>query len=105
VLRRRADFQALFEGGRKQFHRHLTLLWLTTGDSARGQIAFIIPKKTGGAVLRNKLRRRMREIYRRELQATHPGGHVAWLARFSAATLSFDALRAAMHKLWPPVHS
>ncbi len=65
----------------------------------REEVAFLTPKRIGGAVIRNRLRRRMREIYRRT-----PGLHVGdvylvWIARPAAAELPFEELRACMHTL------
>ena len=69
-----------------------------SGDSAT--VAFLTPKRLGGATLRNKLRRRMREIYRRHLAPIGPGEmYLIWIARPPASELDFTQLRECMREL------
>ena len=69
VIRRRATFTATRERGRRTTDRCMTLSILPRDTDAPGvepaEVAFLTPKRIGGAVVRNRLRRRMREIYRR----------------------------------------
>jgi ribonuclease P protein component len=69
----------------------------TSGETA--EVAFLTPKRLGGAVIRNRMRRRMREIYRRTLQPAQPAGHLVWIARPPAAELTFAELRDCMTAL------
>ena len=62
-------------------------------------VAFLTPKRIGGAVVRNRLRRRMREIYRRIPSVKGAPAFVVWIARPSAAGLSFDDLKTCMTAL------
>jgi ribonuclease P protein component len=62
-------------------------------------VAFLTPKKIGGAAVRNRLRRRMREIYRRSLGPAQPAFHLVWIARPAAADLPFEELRDCMTAL------
>ncbi len=64
-----------------------------------GEVAFLTPKRLGSATVRNRLRRRMREIYRRELALDQENSFLVWIARPSAIDLSFDELRQAMTAL------
>ena len=60
------------------------------GDAEPVRVAYAIPKAVGPAVVRNRLRRRLRAVVR-ELQWV-PGDHLISTAP-SAAELTFDQLR------------
>ena len=64
-----------------------------------GSVAFLTPKRLGAATVRNRLRRRMREIYRRELAQPQETAYLIWIARPPAVELSFDELRKCMTAL------
>jgi len=71
------------------------MIWL---DNATGhpRIGLIVPKFQSTAVARNRLRRQLREIWRRELQATLPPGDLVVRARREAYQAGYLALRAEM---------
>ena len=50
------------------------------------RVGFIVGKRVGGAVVRNRVRRRLREIMRRRLRALSPGCDLVVIARPSAAS-------------------
>ena len=63
-LLRHADFERVYERGRRHFSLHMTVFYLprTPGESSR--VGFTVGKVLGGAVERNRIRRRMREAVR-----------------------------------------
>ncbi|MFA6245096.1 MAG: ribonuclease P protein component [Candidatus Hydrogenedentales bacterium] len=62
-LRSRAEFVAVQEHGRRVASRHMTLLALpnTHGVDRLGVVA---SRRLGGAILRNRAKRRIREVFR-----------------------------------------
>lgn len=56
-------------------------------------MGLIVPKFQSTAVARNRLRRRLREIWRRELQGTMPAVDVVIRARPATYGAAFEALR------------
>jgi len=64
-----------------------------------GSVAFLTPKRLGAATVRNRLRRRMREIYRRHLGATEEARYLIWIARPPAVELGFEELKLRMLEL------
>ncbi len=102
VIRHRAVFDATRHRGKRITSRHLVLNFLVrdeTAPSETGTVAFLTPKRLGPATVRNRLRRRMREIYRRELARLEETAWLVWIARPSAVDLSFDELKLAMRAL------
>lgn len=59
-------------------------------------MGLIVPRFQSSAVARNRLRRRLKEIWRREIQGRQPGWDLVIRARREAYRASFDALRAQL---------
>jgi ribonuclease P protein component len=58
------------------------------------RLGLIVPKFQHSAVARNRLRRRLREIWRRDVRAAQPAWDLVIRARREAYSAPFDALRA-----------
>ena len=67
-------------------------------DNATGhpRLGLIVPKFRSSAVARNRLRRRLREIWRQEIQARQPAWDLVIRARREAYDASFAALRCEL---------
>lgn len=60
------------------------------------RMGMIVPKFQSSAVARNRLRRRLREIWRRDVQSVQPACDLIVRARREAYGARFDALRAEL---------
>jgi len=58
------------------------------------RLGLAISRKVGGAVVRNRLRRRLREVFRAERSRLQPGWDIVIVPRRQAAGAGFAALRA-----------
>ena len=67
TIRSPRDIDALFRKGRRGSHRTLMVMSspTPTGRGPQGRVAFIAGRKLGGAVVRNRYKRVMREAVRR----------------------------------------
>jgi ribonuclease P protein component len=74
-LSRSRDFDAVYRQGRSVSTRFLVLYRFDREDEPEGEarLGIAIPKKIGGAVVRNRIKRRLREVWR-ELLPDVPGG-------------------------------
>jgi ribonuclease P protein component len=67
-LLRHADFERVYKQGRRHFAAHLTVFYLprpaTENEAACVRVGFTVGKVLGGAVVRNRLKRRLREAVR-----------------------------------------
>jgi len=68
------------------------MIWMdnTTGHARMG---LIVPKFQSSAVARNRLRRRLRELWRQELQQHQPAWDLVIKARREAYDAAFGGLR------------
>jgi ribonuclease P protein component len=98
-LRTNSEFQAVYKQGRSFSDDWVVLYFLKTPELLGRQVGFSVSKKVGNAVVRNRTKRRMREIYTHVL-GDMPGGFQAiFIARKSASTAPYKDLDHAMRKL------
>jgi ribonuclease P protein component len=64
-LSRSRDFEAVYRKGRSLSTRYLTLHWFPREDDADGEprLGLAVPKSVGTAVVRNRLKRQLRESW------------------------------------------
>ena len=67
---------------------------LRLGETTPPRIGIVTSKRVGGAVVRNRTRRRLREISRAHLPLVAPGLLVVVVAKSSAAEAPFADLKA-----------
>ena len=91
-LLRRAEFTRTMNEGAKVVTPYVVLL-ARCNESGYSRIGFIVSKKVGGAVTRNLVKRRFREIYRN--MAKRPAGvDVVAIARAGADQVEFSLLES-----------
>ncbi len=91
-LTRPAEFARVKADGRAQRGALLVLGVLDLGNEAQFRAGFVTSRRVGGAVVRNRVRRRLREIVRKNQYAVRPGCWLVTIARPAAAKASYDAL-------------
>ncbi len=98
-LRRRADFQRCYRAGRRR-RGELVLLYAHANQLAHPRLGITASRKVGGAVVRNRLKRRVREIYRRFPQRRElPPLDLVVHLQPAAALAVFAALRGELEGL------
>jgi ribonuclease P protein component len=98
TLRRRADFEAIGRHGTARSTPLLVLRRMRT-DRAETRIGMSTPRTLGGAVQRNRVRRRLRELVRERLERIGPGWDLLLIARPAAANASHAELGDAIDAL------
>ena len=93
-LKQRAEFLRVAAKGRKVATHGLVLQALPRDDNQAARIGFTVTKKIGGAVVRNRARRRLKEAARLEL-ASEPLGSVdlVLIGRATTKDRDFSELR------------
>ena len=99
TLRRRADFEAIGRHGTARSGPLLALRWVRT-DRDETRFGLSTPRTLGGAVERNRVRRRLRTLLRERLgTAIGPGWDVLVIARPAAAEATYSELAVAIDGL------
>ncbi|OSS42322.1 Ribonuclease P protein component [Desulfurella amilsii] len=74
-------------------------MFLKKESSQNKRVAVVASKKIGNAVLRNKAKRRMREVMRLSKDYIKPGTSVVMIARKSVVTADFKLLNETFQKI------
>lgn len=92
-LSRASEFARLKREGTSFHGRLMVLSVLKTEPDAETRIGFITSRRVGGAVVRNRVRRRLREVVRAVRPAIGRGHWLVLIARQSASRATFEAIR------------
>lgn len=60
----RKDYQLVYRFGRSTVNKQVVLYWMPRKTEHQTRIGFVTGKKIGCAVVRNRIRRLMKEVYR-----------------------------------------
>ena len=92
-LRKRREFEECYASGVRVSGRHVQVFVLADPSRDRLRLGISVPKRVGNAVARNRVRRRLREIFRRS-RGLFPsgGGSLVVNARASASAAPFPEL-------------
>lgn len=93
-----ADFSALQAAGRSRAHPLLVVRY-RQNDVGRTRYGISTARRVGGAVTRNRIRRRLREILRRQDESVAAGWDILFVARPPAAAASQADLAAVVERL------
>ena len=89
-LKKNSQFSYLYKKGKRSFTKHLTLYFIQSKYKYY-RIGYSVSKKIGKANVRNKIKRRMREIVRRNTFAKNYYNYVL-VAREGIESLEFNKL-------------
>jgi ribonuclease P protein component len=80
-LSRSRDFDAVYRHGRSATTRFLVLYWFPREDGDDPRLGIAVPKGTGGAVVRSKIKRQLRELWRARLETLPPAHDYVLIVR------------------------
>jgi ribonuclease P protein component len=99
-LLRHADFERVYKQGRRHFSASMTVFYLDRQAAGSAKVAaipglrvgFTVGRALGGAVQRNRMKRRLREAVRLTRPRPGPGADVVINPKKVLLTTSFDAV-------------
>jgi ribonuclease P protein component len=99
-LLRRPEFRKVYEEGRRGNARVCTIFYRSNG-LPRTRVGITTPKSLGKAVVRNRIRRRLREVFRLNQAMIAPGWDIVFNPRPAVAELPFQVLVREILRLLP----
>lgn len=93
-LLRHADFERVYKEGRRHFSASLTVFYLPrrAGETGGTRVGFTVGRALGGAVVRNRMKRRLREAVRLTRPAVGPNADVVINPKKSLMAAEFEAV-------------
>jgi ribonuclease P protein component len=93
-LLRHADFERVYKQGRRHFSTHMTVFYLRRAEGKGLRVGFTVGRVLGGAVERNRMKRRLREAVRLCRPIPGPAVDVVINPKKSLETAAFSTLLA-----------
>jgi ribonuclease P protein component len=97
-LRQRREFLRLERQGRRFAGIHFVLLTQLRSDEVR-RLGVTASRRVGGSVVRNRVKRLVREVFRRSRESL-PAADAVVIARPGAAGLSYGTVLDELTRLW-----
>lgn len=97
-LTRRADFGAVYQGGKSVADRYLVLYYLPQPITGT-KLGISVSRKVAGSVGRNRLKRLVREAWRAQSQQVSPGYHMVVIVRVAARDAEYAQIVSSLAKL------
>ena len=95
---RRGEFDAVYRSGKRRSSPHFTVFF-RANQLPLSRFGFSIRKALGGAVVRNRMRRRLREIVRCHRQEIPAGWDIVIHPKGGVAKANFAAIPAELLRL------
>lgn len=100
-LRKRPEFLKLSRAGRKQQSANFVVI-SKPNDRTETRLGITVSGKVGNSVVRNRIKRQVREFFRRQRAELAPGRDLLVIARSGAAQLPAQAIRAELERVMEP---
>ena len=94
----KAQFDAVYRTGKRRLSSHFTAS-VMANNLPQSRFGFSIKKALGGAVVRNRIRRRLRELARLHRKEIPAGWDIVIHPKSSVAKAPFEALTADFLRL------
>ncbi len=104
-LLRHADFQRVYQQGRRHFAAHMTVFYLECNGESGLRVGLTVGRVLGGAVERNRIKRRLREAVRASLKNLGRDVDVVINPKKSALTAEFAVLREEVAQAFEKIQS
>lgn len=94
TLKKNSDFRRLYAKGKSAVNPYLAV-YCRKNRSDTNRLGYTVSTKLGHAVVRNRVRRRLREIYRLNASSLRSGWDIVVVARARCVGADYAAINAA----------
>ena len=102
-LLRRADFERVYQRGRRHFAAHLTVFYMRREDASSARVGYTVSRALGGAVDRNRMKRRLREAVRLSWSEMNGPFDIVINPKKSLLQADFEQLKKEVARAWEVV--
>jgi ribonuclease P protein component len=95
-LKRRREFLRVQKGGRKQHTRHFLVFVRRRSDEDPTRLGITVTRKVANAVGRNRIKRLVRESFRRARPTMPVGFDLVWVAKRDTARVGYREVAQEM---------
>lgn len=101
-LLKHSDFDHVYQNGKRQFSGHMTVFFVAR-ESGTPRVGFTVGRVLGGAVDRNRIKRRLREAVRHQLVALAAPVDVVINPKKSVLTADFAELETEVGRAFEKI--
>lgn len=94
-LRKNMEFKKVYSTGKNFWNRNL-VLYVRKNNLEETRLGITITKKIGNAVTRNRIRRRIKEIYRLNIHRIKDGYDLIFIPKKNVIDISYKELESAL---------
>ncbi len=102
-LLKRGEFRRVYDEGQRRSGSLCAVFFQPNGLSET-RLGITVPARVGGAVIRNRMKRRLREVFRLHRAVLPPGWDIVLNPREAAARVPFRLLEKELMRLFPTQH-
>ena len=99
-IKKRADFLSIYKNGQNFETRHFRITVIANKREFR-RLGLSVSKKTGGAVQRNYVKRRLREYFRLNKELFPINSDIIITVKHGAADKSYNDMKSELNSLLP----
>jgi ribonuclease P protein component len=90
-LKKNYEFKKVYNEGRYYVEKYV-VMYIIANNSALNRVGFSVSKKVGNSVVRNKIKRRMKEVYRQLADNTKLGFDIVYTARAGSGSADYSMI-------------
>lgn len=98
-LKKNYEFKYVYNRG-KVYSNYLLVLYIVKNKKDFNRVGFSVSKKVGKSVIRNKVKRRIKECYRLNSQSIKKGYNMVFISRVKANEATYREIEKAMIYLY-----
>jgi ribonuclease P protein component len=98
-LRKNEDFKKVYKYGKNYYNRNL-IMYIMKNELEDTRIGFTVSKKIGNSVVRNRVKRRIKEIVRKNLKSIKEGYDIILIPKKNVSEINHKELENAIFHIF-----
>jgi ribonuclease P protein component len=99
-LKRREDFRRVFRAGISVANRQFVVYTFSRSEKGPSRLGVSVSRKVGKAVVRNRVKRLVKEVVRHWMNDIRPSLDIVVIARNPAAELNYDQVKSSLRHVF-----